>query len=300
MQNLFWLFLLGCMWAPSFLFIKIGLGGFPPLTLAALRLSLAAVLMLGVLRIRGIRLPRAHATWKDFLIMGFFANALPFALFSLGEQYADSGMASIINGTTPIFTALFAHLAIREERLTPVAVTGVLIGFAGVLVIFLPQIDSAFSGSHAVFGLAAFAIASTSYGVSTVFARLRLRGQPPLVTPAGQFITSSMLLLPVALIVEQPFCIQPDAAELASLVILALFGTVIAYLIFYRLIADNPATFVSYVTYILPPGGVVLGMVFLDEQPGWSAAAGCALVLSGVMIVNGLFTRRIPATEKTR
>ncbi len=288
MQNFLWLLLLASMWAPSFLFIKIGLQGFPPLTLAAVRLTVAAVLMLAVLRMRGVSLPRDGASWFRFTVMGLTANAFPFAMFSIGETHADSGLAAILNGTTPIFTTIIAHFVLKGERLQMRVVSGILFGFVGVLLIFIPRLRGAALGDSAVLGLVMFALAAASYGVSTVWAKRHLQGYPSFVTPAAQFVTSSAMLLPIAFLFEDPFAIAPAWDAIGAVLILAVFGTVIAYLVFYRLLAHVTATWISYVTYILPPVGLLLGIIFLDEQPGGFAWAGCGLILAGVMVMNGL------------
>lgn len=297
MQNVLWLLLLASMWAPSFLFIKIGLGGFPPVTLAATRLTVAAVLMLVVLRVRRVSLPRDGASWFRFAVMGLTANAFPFAMFSIGEMHADSGLAAILNGTTPIFTAVFAHFALKGERLAPRVVSGILLGFAGVLLIFVPRLQATAVGDTAVIGLVMFAAAAASYGVSTVWAKRHLHGYPPFVTPAAQFVTSSAMLLPVAFLFERPLAITPSWEAIGSVLILAVVGTVLAYLVFYRLLVHVTATWISYVTYILPPVGLLLGIVFLGETPGAWAWAGCGTILLGVMVMNGLL--RFPLKSTT-
>lgn len=291
------LLLLAIIWSPSFLFIKVAVRDIPPLTLVAIRLSLAAIFLYLALRITGRKLPAGWGDWKRFIVMGFFANALPFVLFSFGEQFADSGAASILNGTTPIFTVILAHLLISDERLTGNKLAGVLIGFAGILVIFNTDFIHLFSGQglqggRETIGLAAFLVASLSYGVGMVYGRLKLRGLPPLVGPAAQLICSATMVLPIALIVDKPFSLSPGVPALISVAILGIFGTAVAYLIYYRLLDHAGAVFISLVTYLLPPAGVILGMVFLDETPGWYSFAGMFLIIAGVMIVNRVGRKR--------
>lgn len=283
MSNWLWLLLLATLWAPSFLFIKIGLADFPPLTLAAILLYL-------VLRAGGQNLPRSWRLWQKFLVMGFFGNALPFALFSVGELYADSGLAAILNGATPLFTVILAHFYLSDEHLTPQKLGGVLLGFAGLLLIFLPEIGGDWQRQQTLWGIAAFTLASASYGLAIVFARRNLRGLPPLLAPTVQLTVASLYLLPVALLVERPFQLTPGWPALGSVLALALFGTAAAFVVYYRLVEKASATFLSLVTYILPPAGVVLGVVVLGEKPGWNALAGCLLIIVGVMGVNGALT----------
>lgn len=293
-RNLLLLLLLAALWGPSFLFIKIAIEDFPPMTLVTIRLMVAAIVLYGILRLNGKSLPRGWNFWKKFFIMGLFANALPFTLFSFGEQYADSGAASILNGTTPIFTVLIAHFFVSDERLSLPRLGGVLIGFIGILLIFFPDFQALLRGhgligGMATVGLIVFILAAACYGIAIVYGRLQLRGLPPLVGPAAQLICSSAMILPVALIFEAPFQLTPGLPAIGSALVLGFFGTAMAYLVYYKLIDSAGATFISLVTYLLPPIGVVLGVVFLGEQPGWHSLAGLTLIIMGVMVVNGTF-----------
>lgn len=296
-RNLLLLLLLAVLWGPSFVFIKIAVLEIPPLTLVAIRLSLAAVFLYGMLRLNRKKLPGGWEFWKKFVFMGFFANALPFVLFSFGEQHADSGAAAILNGTTPIFTVILAHFLISDERINLNRILGVLVGFSGILVIFLPDLlrifrGEGFGGSTQYLGLLAFVVASFSYGIAMVFGRLNLRGLPPLVGPTAQLICSATMIVPLSLIVDRPFTISPSLPALLSAATLGIFGTAFAYLIYYRLVDSAGATFISLVTYLLPPIGLVLGMIFLDEEPLWFSFAGMLLILAGVMIVNQVGRRK--------
>jgi len=280
---------LAALWAPSFLFIKIAVGGIPPITLAALRLTIATALLLGILRLRGGRFPRESGTWKNLAIMGFFGSALPFAAISYGEQFADSGMAAIFNGATPIATAILAHLMIHDERLSPGRIVGVVLGFVGILTIFLPELGAA-HGSP--FGTSLFLVAAVSYGISMVHARKHLRGLAPLVGPTLQLGLGALMLIPFAAVAESSVWRIPSLGSSLSLLFLAVFGTAVAYIVYYRLLEIASATFLSLVTYLLPPSGVLLGMMVLDERPGWNAVAGCLLIVVGVMLTNNVL--RVP------
>lgn len=310
-RNLFLLLLLSSLWGPSFLFIKIAVVDFPPMTLVAIRLSVAAVILYAILRLSGRTLPMDWAFWRKFLIMGFFANAFPFTLFSFGEQFADSGAASILNGATPIFTVLIAHFFIFDERLTGARLGGVLIGFVGILLIFFPDFQAllrgeGLQGGMATLGLLSFIGAAACYGVAIVYGRLKLRGLPPLVGPAAQLICSSALILPFSLFFDRPFSLSPGWPAIGAALVLGVFGTAFAYLVYYRLVDSAGATFISLVTYLLPPIGVILGIAFLNEQPGWYSLAGLALIIAGVMVVNGTVTaawnrfRRMNAAAASR
>jgi drug/metabolite transporter (DMT)-like permease len=279
------MFLLAALWSPSFLFIKIGLHDVPPLTLAASRLGIGAVLLYILMRVRGEKLPRDPRMWRHFMAMGFFSGALPFALISMGETTNSSSIAAIFNGATPIATALLAHFFIADERLTPKKLAGVLIGFAGIVTIFLPGLLA--GGTRAgVWGMAGFTLAAMSYGAGAVYARRNLRGLGPLVGPTTQLGCGALMLWPFALGTEWGSIHAPGLPALGAVLFLAIFGTALAYVVFYRMVETSSATFLSLVTYLLPPAGIVLGIIVLDEGLSWNAVAGCALVLVGVVTIN--------------
>jgi len=311
MRNWLLLLLLAACWAPSFLFIKLALiGGVPPLLVAAGRVSLAAVILMAVLLARGNPFPGGHEDWRRLAPMALLSTAIPFALINVGEQYADSGMAAILNGTTPIFTVILAQVFLHDERLTGSKVAGVLIGFAGIVVIFGPQAwrgwtegggAMAGAGSAAaegvtslgigpdaarVLGLVAFTLAGACYGAANVYARRHLTGLPPLVAPALQMTLAGLCLTGLTFAVERPLAARPDATAVAAVLALGVFGTALAYIVYYPLLVRTSATFVSLVTYLLPPAGVALGMAVLGERPGWNDLAGCGLIVLGVMVVN--------------
>jgi drug/metabolite transporter (DMT)-like permease len=279
---------LALLWGPSFLFIKVAVYEVPPLTLAAVRVGIAAVLLYVVLRVQGRNLPRFGSVWKHFAVMGLVSNALPFVLFSWGEQYIDSALAAILNGATPLFTIVLAHFFTTDEDLTPNQGVGVLLGFAGLMVLMAPELAGGMQATS--WGLLAMIVASFSYGVAIVYARRNLRGLPPLVAPAAQLSMATLYLVPLSLFVERPYTLaMPSWPAIGSLFTLAAFGTALAFVIYYRIMEQASATSLSMVTYMVPIVGTVLGVVVLNEQLGWNVYAGCALILLGVMIVNGVF-----------
>lgn len=288
LKNFLWLVFLASLWGPSFIFIKIAVQDIPPLTMVVGRVGIAALLLYLILRMRGRNLPGFGPIWKHFAVMAFFHNALPFALFNWGEQHIDSALAAILNGTTPLFTIILAHIFIEDDRLTPGKVGGVLVGFGGLLLLIGP---SMLAGMHlTTWGLIAVAVAAASYGVAIVYSRLNLRGLPPLVAPTAQLALAALYMLPLSLLIEQPFSLPaPSWGALGSLLFLAIFGTALAFVVYYYIVERTSATYLSMVTYLVPIFGVILGVLVLDEQLRWNAYAGCALVLTGVMIVNGAF-----------
>ncbi len=297
LQNLLVLLLLALLWGPSFFFIKIAVSEISPLTLVLGRVGIAAGLLYLLLRLRGQRLPKFGPIWKHFAVIGFFSNALPFTLFNWSELYISSALASILNGTTPLFTLVLAHFFVADDRVTPLKAVGALMGFGGLVVLIAPSL---FGGVHATtLGLIAATSAAASYGIALVYTRKYLRGLPPLVGPTAQLLVATVYIAPLAFIIDQPWTGPiPSWQAVGSLLFLAVLGTGVAFVFYYRLIERASATFVSMVTYLVPVVGLALGVFILNEQPGWNAYAGGALILLGVMIVNGAFRfahRRIAA-----
>ncbi len=292
MSNFLWLLFLAALWGPSFLFIKVAVEDIPPLTMVVGRVGIATILLYILLRFQGRKLPKFGLTWKHFAVMAFFQHALPFTLFNWGEQYIDSALAAILNGTVPLFTIILAHIFTYDDRITPAKMLGVLVGFGGLILLILPSLVGGVQAT--TWGLIAITVASVSYGIAIVYSRLNLRGQPPLVAPTAQLGIATLFMLPLALIVEQPYTLAlPSFSAVSSLFALAVFGTALAFVVFYHIIERVSASYVSMVTYIVPVFGVVLGVLILDEQLQWNAYAGCALILAGVMVVNGIFDRSI-------
>ncbi len=291
-KSFLWLALLAAVWGPSFIFIKIAVGEVPPITLAASRVALAALLLYLVLRLQGRNLPGFGPIWKHFAIMGFVSNALPFVLFSWGEQYIDSALAAILNGTTPIFTILLAHFVFADDRISPTKMMGVLLGFGGLVILILPSL---FDGVRATtWGLLGITVAASSYAVAIVYSRKNLRGLPPMVAPTAQLTMAAVYLVPLSLLVDAPYTLPlPSWQALAALFALSVVGTGIGFVIYYRLLEGNSATYLSMVTYLMPVVGIILGVLVLGEQLSWNAYAGCALILLGIMTVNGVFNRSV-------
>ena len=279
---------LALLWGPSFLVIKIGLREIPPLTLAAGRVVIAALLLYVFMRMRGNRFPRTFDFWKRFTIMGLLANAIPFSFLMIGETLASSALAAIFNGFTPVATAIIAHFSIAEERLSGRTLIGVVLGFGGIVFLFIPTLGEGIEGNNLLAGLLCFAGMAISYGFSMVYSRVALRGYPQFVGPAAQLLAAAMPLLPFALSIERERLSVPGIEGLGALLWLAVIATAIAYVVYYRMLEIAGATFLSLVTFLLPPIGAILGVAFLDERLGWNAIVACALILFGVGFVRNV------------
>ncbi len=279
--------LLSVIWGGSFLFVGVAVRELPPLTIVALRVLLAALALQGVLLVAGMRLPRERQAWAAFVGMGILNNVIPFTLIVWGQTHIASGLASILNATTPLFTVVVAHYLTQDERLTGSRLGGVVVGFVGVAV----MIGSAALTSLNAHVLAQLAVlgAALSYAFSGVFGRrFRTLGIPPLVAAAGQVTASSCILLPVSLVVDRPWTLaMPSTGAVLSLLALALVSTAFAYLIFFRLLARAGATNVGLVTFLIPVSAILFGVLILGETLEWRHMAGMALIAAGLMLIDG-------------
>jgi drug/metabolite transporter (DMT)-like permease len=287
-KNLLMLLLLATLWGPSFLLIKIAVAEIPPITLIAGRVGLAAIILYAVLRISGGRLPAPGRIWLPLAVVALFQTSLPFVLLSWAEQHIDSALASILNALTPLFTILIAHLLTSDDKLTRAKATGIALGLVGVLFFVGPSLQSGMQAS--TLGILAMIIVAASYGFAAVYARKHLNHLPGIVTPTSQLLLSTLALVPLAIIVDQPFNQPlPSNQAIGAVVLMAVFGTALAFTIYYRLLKSAPASYATMVTYLVPVIGVLLGVVILGEQLNWTDYAGFGLILLGVLIVNGTF-----------
>jgi drug/metabolite transporter (DMT)-like permease len=285
-----WAMLLGLALAfgSAFFFVKIGLASFGPLTVSAGRVVIAAVVLAAYAAVGGRRIPEHPKAWLALLVMGALNNALPFALICWSQTRIDSGLAAILNATTPIFSVLLAHL-VGAERLTLRRSSGVVLGFAGVAVMIGPAAFGRFDPTN----LAALAVlaAACSYACAGLWGR-RLRDLPTAVAAAGMLAGSSAILLPVAAFLERPWRAAASSSSLAAVAALALIGTVVAYLLYFRLLVRVGPTNLLLVTFLLPVVALALGAIFLGEAVQPAELAGFALILAGLAAIDGrLFAR---------
>lgn len=285
MRNFLILLLLASCWSPSFLFMKVGLRDFGPISLAWYRTLLASVALLIVLAIQGHSFRQYRGQWRHFFFLGLVGSALPFVCFTVGEQWIESALASIVNSLTPIMTIIFAHYLSKDEPFTLPKLSGIAIGFAGILLLTAPKLEHGILRNEQLWGILAVIGATCGYGLSAVYVRRHLRQTSTLAAPAFQLGTAALWLTPAAFLFEQPLGVRPALFPLFSVAALALWGTAFAMVIFYRLLGRTSATFASLVTYLVPVGGIILGWLVLNEHIGVWELVGCALILLGVMAV---------------
>jgi drug/metabolite transporter (DMT)-like permease len=246
---------------------------------------MATVVLYLVARAQGLRLPRSSRAWRAFAVMGLVGTAAPFSLISWGETRIDSSLAAILNATVPIATVLLAHFWTRDERLTIGRVAGVLIGFTGVVVLA----GNAALGGHsdALLGVLALLLSSVCYGIAAIFARGAFVGVPPVVASTGQMLLGALFMAAPGAAATLSARQAPAPGALAAVAALALLGTVGAYLLYYRLLLHVGPTRTSLATYLLSAFAVVYGALFLHEAITVRLLIGFALIVLGVVVVNG-------------
>lgn len=283
---------LSVLWGGSFFFVGVAVREVPPLSLVLARVGIAALALWAVLAVSGARMPVVPGLWAAFLGMGLLNNALPFALIVWGQQHIASGLAAILNATTPLFTVLVAHLLTADERLTPAKAAGVAMGLLGVAVMLGTELLGGL-GLGVAAQLACLA-AALSYALAGVFGRrFRRMGVPPLASAAGQVTASSLILLPLALVVDQPWGLAtPGAASWAAVLGLGLLSTALAYVLYFRILAVAGATNLALVTFLVPVSAILLGALVLGERLEIRHFGGMALIGAGLALMDGRLLRR--------
>lgn len=278
---------LTAMWSPSYLFIKLAVEDLPPLTIVNIRVMLAAFIFLMILKWKKTSLPSTVWFWIHSTMMAIFSSAIPFTLFCYAEQSIDSALAAILNGGSPMFTAILAHLLIPSDKLTMQKTAGVALSTIGLVFLFVPTMIEGVSGT--MFGMLAAILASLSYGISHVYAKKFAIGQAPFVAPAAQLISCTILLLPFTFWIDQPFNLEmPSLTAMGGVLGLTMLGTVLAFTIYYKLIESAGAIAVSMVACFFPVIGTVLGFVFLNETLSFANLLASVVILLGMMLVNGV------------
>jgi len=284
-----WLLLviLSILWGGSFFFVGVAVEALPPLTIVALRVSLAAIALLAILYFTGSGMPYTPKVWIAFIGMGVLNNVIPFTLIVWGQTYIASGLASIINATTPLFTVVAAHFLTNDEKMSKHKVLGVFIGLTGVGVMIgyeiLGGIGDSILAQLAVLG------GAISYSLGAIYGRRFKRfGIKPVVTATGQVTASSFILIPLAILYDRPFDLPVPGLEVwMAIVALALVSTALGYIIYFRILATAGATNVLLVTLLIPVSAILLGTAILGEQLGLKHMLGMGLISIGLLSIDG-------------
>ncbi|MDL2399045.1 DMT family transporter [Rhizobium mayense] len=281
------LFGLSILWGGSFFFNGILVHELPLFTIVAARVALAAIALHVIVRMTGQAMPRDGQTWAAFFGMGVLNNAIPFLLIVWGQTHIASGLASILNATTPLFAVVVAHFLTADEKMTGNRLIGVVVGFAGVALMIGPSVLSSL-GSNVLAQLAVLG-AAFSYSLAGIFGRrFRRMGLAPIIPAAGQVTASSVLLLPVALVVDHPWTLNmPSTETWIALAGLAILSTAIAYVLFFRILATAGATNLMLVTFLIPVSAILLGALILGEQLQPKHFIGMAMIAVGLAAIDG-------------
>lgn len=285
---------LSIIWGGSFFFVGVAVKELPPLTIVLSRVALASLILLAIIYLRGHKMPSSRSMWGAFLIMGALNNVIPFGLIVWGQTHIESGMASILNATTPIFSVLLAHFLTRKEKLTANRLAGVLLGWIGVASLIgfgaLEGIGVEMIGQIAVLG------AALSYAFAAIYG-IRFKGINPLVVATGMLCGSTIMMTPVALIFDQPWTLSPGSMTLLALFGLSAISTSLAYIIYFKVLASAGPTNLLLVTFLIPISAILLGSFVLGERIGWNAFVGMGLISVGLILIDGRLLKRFKRSK---
>jgi drug/metabolite transporter (DMT)-like permease len=293
MSSLEWgmLIALSVLWGGSFFFTGVAVKELPPFTIVLLRVGGAAIILNIVVRAMGLSMPREGRVWAAFFGMGFLNNAVPFTLFVWGQTHIASGLASILNATTPLFTVVVAHFFTTDEKMTGNRLMGVLVGLAGVAVMIGRQALEGL-GTHTLAQFACLGAALT-YGFAGVYGRrFKRMGIAPIMTATGQVTASTLMLAPAALLAEHPWTLPVPSLPVAAAILgIAALSTALAYVLYFRILATAGATNLLLVTFLIPVSAIILGTLVLREPLVGTQLVGMALIGLGLAAIDGRLPR---------
>ncbi|MGH8252962.1 MAG: DMT family transporter [Steroidobacteraceae bacterium] len=276
---------LSVIWGSSFFFYKVLVAELPPFTVVLGRVGLAAIIFNLYLILRGTPMTRA-LPWREFLVMGVLNNVIPFSLIAWGETRISSGLASILNATTPVFSVLVAHFLARTERLTWARVVGVVFGMLGVIVLIGPDALRGVASNDAA-GEVACLLAALSYSFAGIYGR-RFKELPSLHVATGQTTGAALVMLIIASVADRFWSLpMPSSAAWGAMLAISLLCTVLAYVLYFRILATAGATNLLLVTFLLPVTALLLGRLVLGEAIKPAAIAGMALIGLGLIAIDG-------------
>ena len=280
------LVVLAALWGASFLFMRIAAPAFGPVALAFVRVAGASLFLVPLLALRG-EIGTLAANWRTIAVVGAMNSALPFLCFSYAALSITAGLSAILNSATPLFTAMLAWLWLGD-RMTTLRIVGLVVGFAGVVWIGWDGAD--FKPGGSAWAIGACLVATMSYAVAPNLTKRRLGGVAPLAVAAGSQLAAALLLaIPAAF--AWPAA-TPPAMDWVAAALLALLCTGVAYILYFRLIANAGPTNAVAVTYLIPPFAILWGFVLLGESLSASIVAGCAIIFLGTSLTTGILAPR--------
>lgn len=280
---------LSVLWGGSYFFIGVAVKELPPFTIVFARVSLAAVLLVPLVRIYRIAIPTTAAGWFPFVVMGLLSNVIPFTLLVAGQTLIPSGVASVTNAMTPVFTVLVLA-AFGEERLLPRRVVGVLLGIAGVVILRGIEPDL---GTDQSLGIMLCLGAAVLFGFSALWAKRALGDVPPLAAATFQLVCSAVIMFVLCLAFDRPWQLpMPSVATWLSLVALAVLSTALGFILFFQIIRGSGAGNVMLVTLLVPVTAMILGYLWLDEVVNAREIVGALVIASALLIMDGRILTR--------
>ena len=275
------LLFVGAIWGASFIFVSLALHDFQPISIAAWRVFLAALILLAIALLSRSRFPRGLRHWRYIFVVGSLNSAIPFFLISWGQQYISSAESALLMAMGTFCALLLSHYTSKDERITPARALGVSIGFVGVLVLVLWELME--TGLGGIKGQIAVLAAGCSYAVSTVISR-RITHLPPIATSAGTLICASVYMVPLAFLLEDPLPAAPGNAALLSLLYLGVVATALAVTIRFTIVRANGAVFMGQVGYLVPLFGVIFSGIYFANAITLQTLLSLALILIGIAI----------------
>lgn len=274
---------LGLIWSSSFMWVELALREVGPLTLVAFRVFFGFLFGVAVILIQRVALPRTFKEWLPLIVLGLTNIAFPFFLISWGQKSIDSGVASILDATVPLFTILVAHFLLQDDKMTPAKVLGLLTGFAGVVVLMSKDIGAS-TGS--LLGQLAVIAACIFYAASSIIARVYTEGTSTILRGLGPLASATAVMIPSALIFEAPIKLPSLPITWVALLWMGILGSGLAFIMLFHLVHEIGPTRTTMVTYLFPLGGVTLGVIFLNEALTWQIVTGAVLIILSLVIAN--------------
>ncbi len=284
---------LGLIWGTSYVFIKLGVQTLPTFTLIAARLGFGLALLITVVALARQELPRERMTYVHLVVMSVVNIVLPFSLITTAERYVDSNLAAILNGAVPLFAIVFAALVLHDEPITVNRLVGLLVGYAGVVILVSRGLAGAAANDpNALLGEGLLLLSTATYGFGAVYARRNVRNLRPMIPALFQVGFAFVIVTVLAFVFERPFEVRWNTDALVAVLWLGLLGSGIAYLANFRLLSRWGATRTSLVAYLLPVVGIVAGALVFREAVDGRVIVGTGLVIGGVALVNSRFGQR--------
>ncbi len=287
--------ILSIIWGGSFFFIGVAVKEIPPLTIVLCRVAIASIILFTLVHLKGKKMPSSPRVWGAFFIMGSLNNLIPFCLIVWSQTHIESSLAGIINATTPIFSVILAHFITREERLTRNRIFGIFFGWTGVSVLI--GIESLQGSCIEVMGQIAVLGAAFSYACAAIYGS-RFKDMNPLIVATGMLCASTIMMIPLALFIDQPWNLAPGNMSLMAVFALAAISTSLAYIIYFQVLAASGPTNLLLVTFLIPINAILLGVMGLGEQLGWEIFVGMGMIFIGLVAIDGRLIKKLHPFEK--